>query len=50
MGKKKPELVIVGSKDHAPTIDDIKALVKQLTGKDPTPDDLAAAEKILNKR
>lgn len=42
----KPDLHLTG---HGPTLDELIALSRQLTGRDPTPEELAEAQKILAK-
>jgi len=46
---KQPQLHMTGSKDDKPTLDDLIALSKALTGREPTPEELADARKILGR-
>lgn len=48
--KKMPQLVVAGGRNREPTLDEIAAMVKQMTGKDPTPADLAEAKRILEEK
>lgn len=45
--KPKPELHLAGPKEGLVTIDDLAKLYRQLTGREPTEEDLKEAEKIL---
>lgn len=44
----KPALNLVGPQDGLVTLEDLAAMYKQLTGKDPTPEDLDAAKAVLD--
>jgi hypothetical protein len=44
---QKPILYLVGSKDEPPRLDDLLALFRRLTGREPTPEDLAQAKREL---
>jgi hypothetical protein len=46
---KKPALYLTGPSKGPPTIDDITALYKSLTGRDPTPEELAESKAMLEK-
>ena len=46
----KPSLYLVGSGDGPPTADDILALFRAVTGREPTPEDEAKARAIMAKR
>ena len=46
---KKPQLTIVGSENDTPTLDDLITLTKALTGRDPTPEEIADAQAILDE-
>ena len=46
---QKPQLILTGSENSAPTLDDLIKLTKALTGRDPTPEEIADAQAILNK-
>lgn len=50
MKKKAPRLVVAGGKRREPTLDEIAAMVKQITGSNPTPADLAEAKRILEEK
>lgn len=41
----KPTLTLTGPKDVGPTPDDLIALYRKLTGRDPSPDDIADLRK-----
>jgi hypothetical protein len=43
----KPTLLLVGPKDGMVSLDDLIVLFEQLTGKDPTPEDVEEAEAIF---
>ena len=51
MAKKPqtPQLILSGSHHSAPTLQDLIELTKALTGRDPTPDEIADAQAILNE-
>jgi hypothetical protein len=48
--KPKPSLTLVGSGRGKPTLDDLTALYFKLTGKTPTPEELALARQHLAPR
>ena len=39
-----PNLTLIGSREGLPALDDVIALYKHLTGKDPSPEELASAK------
>jgi hypothetical protein len=43
----KPTLYLAGHEDGPPTLDQLIAMAKQLTGRDPTPQEIAEARQIL---
>jgi hypothetical protein len=44
---EKPILFITGHKDGSPTLDQLIALTRQLTGRDPTPQEVKEARQTL---
>ena len=44
--KDKPHLYLVGQKHGPPTFEDLIALTKALSGRDPTPDEVEKAREI----
>jgi hypothetical protein len=45
--KTKPTLHVAGSVNGPPTLDDLIAMVRKLTGREPTAEEIAPARKIL---
>ena len=45
----KPILNLTGPRIGAPTLDDIIALSKKLTGRDPTPEEIAKAKAMFDR-
>jgi hypothetical protein len=46
---KKAELYLTGPREAAPTVDDLVALFRRLTGKEPTAEEVAAAQAVLER-
>ena len=47
--KKKPELYLTGPSKGPPTLDDLIALTRRLTGREPTPDEIEDARQTLEE-
>lgn len=47
---KKPELFLVGPSEGGPSLDDLMALFRKLTGREPTEEDLVKARETLAKK
>ena len=50
MPKSSVILHLAGTNDGAPTLDDLIIMAKSLTGRDPTPEEIAEAKELLDKR
>ena len=46
--KTKPVLHLAGSVNGAPTLEQLIAMTKKITGRDPTPEEIEAARKMLD--
>lgn len=46
----KPHLFLTGPRTGAPTLKDLLALFRQMTGREPTPTEIADAEQEFNKK
>lgn len=47
---QKPHLYLTGPQDGGPTFDDMMALFRMLTGREPTPEQVAEAKKEYEKK
>ncbi len=45
---EKPTFYLAGQEDGPPTLDQLVALAKRLTGRDPTPEEIEEARTLLN--
>jgi hypothetical protein len=48
MNEKMLALYLTGQRNGAPTLDDITALFRKLTGREPTPEDVATSKALLD--
>jgi hypothetical protein len=44
--KSRPSLALVGSRETAPTLDDVLALTQHVAGREPTPHEIESARQV----
>lgn len=47
--KRNVKLSLVGPEEGGPTVEDLAALAKELTGREPTKEELEEAKRVLDK-